>query len=410
MTSPTKNYFAALTDQQENRLHELMYDEKFHFGRDKLWGVYHDRFPKDQLSQRAVNSWLQRQPIHQTFQRNMKKGIIKPLLNSTRGYLSLDCAVMPPYNGFTTMYVILDTFSKRLYAAPFKAQTAANTVEFLETLQKTPNFKATIIQSDLGSEFKEPFISYLKKHDIILTHSKPHSPWSNPVERYNGTIKRALFAAMASDDTSDWPSLLPRIISNINATRSFATGERTITLDQSSDPHLHARVFKRLQNSAAKSYGNKARGTDLSIGDNVRKVFDYDSANITKPSKRGYFASQVYDIIGIIPSKFAAALPSYRLKNKDTGEVLKGTWARWQLILVPKDSYKPETQQRMDKPAIDNEGKYEIETIIKSMVNRRGETLYKVKWLGYKKPTWEPAQTIEEDAPEKVAEFNAAND
>lgn len=410
MTSPAKNYYRALTKQQEERLHTLMYDDKYHVGRDKLWHIYHEKFPKDTLSQRSLNSFLQRQPIHQTFQAPLKKGIIKPLLTSTKGYLSLDCASLPPYNGYTTMYVILDTYSKRLYAEAYKAQTAENTVRFFKSLQKIPSFKATIVQSDGGSEFKEPFSSYLKQQGITHTLSKPHSPWSNPVERYNGTIKRMLFATMASDDTNDWPSLLPRIVSNINSTVSFSTGVKTITLDTSSDPALHGKAFKTIQNKAMKAYGQKARATDLNIGDKVRKVFDYESTKIVKPSKRGYFAAQEYFITGVIPGKYAATLPSFRLKMVDTGEVLKGTFARWQLILVPKDSYDPLTRARSDKPAADSEGKYEVESILKEMTTRQGGKRYYVKWIGYKKPTWEPAEVIQEDAPEKVAEYQSTQE
>ncbi|KAJ3020714.1 hypothetical protein HDV00_001880, partial [Rhizophlyctis rosea] len=100
-----------------------------------------------------------------------------------------------------------------------------------------------------------------------------------------------LSQAMRVSNTKDWPSLLPKIVANMNATVSFATGQTPLSVDQSTDKQLHQKVFQKMENKAAKRYGSKAqRGNDIRVGDWVRKVFDYESSKIFKASKRGYFA------------------------------------------------------------------------------------------------------------------------
>ena len=51
-----------------------------------------------------------------------------------------------------------------------------------------------------------------------------------------------------------------------------------------------------------------------------------------------------------------------------------------------------------------DESRYEVEEIRLSRM-RNGVRQYLTKWVGYDKPTWEPASVIEEDAPEAAKEF-----
>ena len=403
----------AATTIQEERLHELMYDKKYFVGRDKLWDVYRKTYSDKPVSQRTTNAWLQKQTIHQTFQRPLPRGIIKPILNSTPGYMSLDCFQFPSYNGFSIGYNMVDTFTKRYWCLAYKEQTAQNTINFIKEVRRTtPGVKISVIQADQGSEYKEPFASWLKDEGITLIHSKIHSPWSNMIERYGGTCKRMLSQALQATGSSDWVTLLPTIVKNMNTTVSFATKETPLNVDQSSDKLLHKKVFTRIANKAAKSYDVKARGgDDIKLGDFVRKVFDYEGTKIVKPSKRGYFAAQVYEIIEIVPSKYANAMPSFKLRNVDSKEIMKGQWARWQLILVPAGSYTPDAANNPNRPDADDEGKYEIQSIVASRVDRKGKKFYKVKWLGWasKYNTWQAEEELLEDAPEIVEEYENAN-
>ncbi|KAJ3027893.1 hypothetical protein HDV00_010792 [Rhizophlyctis rosea] len=327
-------------EEVSKRLHDLYYSEKFFAGSDRLWAVYREKYKDKPISQRAVLDWLKHQSLHQTYTRPMKRGIITPIIASKKGSMSLDCVKMESFNGYDTCYNMVDIFSKRFYSMPMKGQTAANTIKFFqEVLDKFPNIKISAITVDNGGEFQEPFKTLAQKQSSTLIYTKPHSPWSNNVERYNRTFKTMLNMAMKADNTKDWVGLVPTVTSNMNQVRSFATGETPLAVDQSTDKHFHKKVSTIIQNRAAKKYGVKAqRGNDIAVGDLVRKVYDYDAAKIQRASKRGYFASTVYRVTSVLPSNYPNAMPAYKLVEKDTGKVLSGTWARWQLLKVPADT------------------------------------------------------------------------
>ncbi|KAJ3025389.1 hypothetical protein HDV00_012750 [Rhizophlyctis rosea] len=341
----------------------------------------------------------------------MKSGIITPILTSKRGYISLDCGQMEPFNGYNTIYHMLDTFSKRTYATAMKAQTAQNNIRFFEeTKEKFPNFYISAIQADNGSEFKEPFESWCKQQGHTLACSKPHSPWSNPVERYNATLKRMLSQTMRVSNTKDWPSLLPTVVANMKATVSFATGQTPLSVDQSNDKQLHKEVIQKMENKAAKRYGSKAqRGNDIQVGDWVRKVFDYESLKILKASNRGYFAPEVDEVTSVLPSRYPNALPNYKFDTKDTKQVLTGTYAQWQLLKVPKDTTVVEEPEE-DRPGeVEGTGvQYEVQPLVDKRTLRGGVVKYRVRWRAWKEKhdTWETEDQLTEDVPEMVAAFD----
>jgi IS30 family transposase len=215
--------FAPLSPEQQDNLKSLYYDDKLFVGRQKLWHAYMDHFPNEKPpSQRSVQDWLSHQQVHQQFVRPMKKSIVRPNRVIQKGYISLDCVLLPNFNGYSVVYNCVDSYSKRYYALPFQAQTAENTIKFFETLMsRFPEFKVSTIQCDNGSEFQEPFRSWAERKGIKVLYSKPHVPQSNIVERYGGSMKRMLFQALTASNSSDWVNLLPTIVQNMNSMYSF---------------------------------------------------------------------------------------------------------------------------------------------------------------------------------------------
>ena len=94
--------------------------------------------------------------------------------------------------------------------------------------------------------------------------------------------------------------------------------------------------------------------------------------------------------------------PLYILDDDETTAYTKN-----QLQVVEKNELGP------DEKAIARVGKnkgvktYNVEDIMGSkMVN--GKKYYFVKWIGFAKPTYEPAKTIKEDVPELVKAYEAS--
>lgn len=412
----TKQYARIPNKSQTERLQELYYREKNYLGRDALWGVYNSRHPEDHISQRSVLYWLARQPVHQLHQRPLKQGIIRPITASVPGSLQIDCKSMTPYKGFTTIFNAIDIFTKEYHAQAYKAQTAQNSIDFIKGLLDA-GVKISMITSDNGAENQEPFQSWLKQQGIAHTFTKARMPWSNGViERAGGTCGKMLAMAMYAGNTKDWVNLLPIIVKNINNRRSFSSGERPSVLAATNDPELHAKAAQKIQVRANRTYNVKSRGDDISVGDWVRKQFDYNPSGILKRSKLGYFARQIYIVTRIVPSKFANALPSYKIKLRDTGVELRGLYARWQLLPIPKDSVPDNvgapsgqrpTTSRPAKP--DAEEGYEVEKIVGKRTDRRGKVFYECSYVGYPPSAnnYEPEDVMRDEYPNLVQEYES---
>ena len=287
---------------------------------------------------------------------------------------------------------------------------------FQEILDKLPNIHISSIVADNGSQFQEPFKSWCEEQGYTLNYTRAHSLWMNAIiERAGGTRKRLLYQSIKVENMSNWTDLLLTVANNINTRTSFVTKETPLDLDTSTNPKVHRKVNTILQNRANKKYNVKAQnGADIRPGDWVKRIYDYDSSKIQKASKRGYFPPKVFELLSVTPSKYPNALPSYKLVEKDTGKIVPGSWARWQLLPIPKDTNFATVRGQLRRPApeVNEEGveRHGVESILRKRVKRNGDVEYYDKWRGYNKildNTWKSQEILEEDAPGMLERFNA---
>ena len=133
------------------------------------------------------------------------------------------------------------------------------------------------------------------------------------------------------------------------------------------------------------------------MGSLVRRLHDYNASKIVKISKKGYFAPEVYKVTLVIPSKYPNALLSYKLMERETGKVLTGQFARWQLLRIPEETVlniKP--QERRPGPERGTQNRYVVQSIVDKMRMRNGQVKYEVRWRGYtaKDDTWETRRRL----------------
>ena len=242
--------FVPLGKQSEDRLRNFFYSGNT-FGRDKLYYSFKRKYPDDTSSRRAIWSFLEKQEVHQVYQRpTMKRGIVRPMVAEKLGSIQLDYIDFSSmlYNGFDSVCNAVNILLKKYYAFACKGQTVKNTIKAMETFLRT-GMKVTFLQADNGSSFKGDFLDWCKDYCITLQHSKPHSPWSNGViESKGGTFNRNLFQTLKSRGTSNWLNLLPQIMSNINNTMTFATGKSPHDIEENQESH--AKIATRLKNTA----------------------------------------------------------------------------------------------------------------------------------------------------------------
>jgi hypothetical protein len=413
----SSEYFKPLSPKDQENLKEFYYQDGNIFGRDKLTWAYKRQFPESKASRRAIANFLQGQEIHQRYTRPvMSRGIVRPVITKKPGYIQIDCINMQsyPYQGYNAAVQAVDAFSKKVWSFPCKGQTGANVVKALETFQKD-GMVITYIQSDNGSEFvNEETAAWLQKHpSITWKNSKPHSPASNGIiESKNGQIKKLLFQLMKTRQDNDWVTLMPLVCKNLNSTMTFATKQSPDELQFNTTHHEEA--GNMIQAAANKRYKTKGKGNDLQVGDHVRMRLQYDSANIKSAAKLGYYGEEVYKVTDIVHNnKYANLTSSYRLENVETGVKSKGIYSRGLLLPIPKDFTKiPKAVVRPGPVDEDTEEpEYEVESVLdtkwsKATRSKPSTKMWKVKWVGWKKSTWQPEEDLLPGAKDLIDEYN----
>ncbi|KAJ3029758.1 hypothetical protein HDV00_009444 [Rhizophlyctis rosea] len=295
-------------------------------------------------------------------------------------------------------------------------QTVENTIKGLEKFMQE-GMKVTYLQSDQGSSFKGNLPEWCAEHGIKLVYSRPHSPWSNGViENKNGVYKKSLFQLLRIKGTSDWVSLTPQVVNAMNSTMTFATKKSPNEIED--DAQLHGEVGAMIQAAANRRYKGKGTAADLRVGDYVRRRNTYDPSGLTKGIKTGYWSKEVYQIVRVVQNrKYANLTASYKIKNVEDDQVVSGLVARGELLKIPdpKDMEKIPSHAVRPPPvnaeAEDEEPEWEVESILDKKVTKRTRgrsgIQYKIKWKGYARPTWEPAELV--NAPDLIRQYEAAH-
>jgi transposase InsO family protein len=386
-----------LTKDQQEDLREFYYDEGNLLGRDRLYQKFKTENPKSEVSRRQVWNFLNAQTIHQKHMKpRLPRSTIRPLVAKSLGSCQIDCMNFQsmPFNGYDTIISMIDIMSKKLWTYAAKGQTVENTKRAVASWLDA-GAKITYLSSDNGSEFLGDFVQFLKDRDIVHHFNLPHKPWGQGIiERSNSVVKRLLFQNMEVKRNNDWVSILPKVTDTINNSFSFATGKTPNDVEENES--LHGAVGTKIENRAKKKYGQKGTaGSDLKVGDHVRKILPYNPSGIRKISKEGYFdVDHEYVITAVMQSKkYVNTTAAYKIKDITKDQPEPGSIARWELQKIPENSYTLPQEERNPEP--EESGEYVVESILDRSVYR-GKTKYKIKWKGWshKHNTWEPASNL----------------
>ena len=410
--------FEPLSSESEERLKKLYYDSPF--GRDRMYHLFKQRFPDDKTSRRAIMDWMKRQEIWQLSVRpTLKRGVVRPMVSKKLGSIQMDYLDLSsnPYNGYDAIANAVDILSKKYWAYPCKKQTVENTIKALEKWM-SEGMKISFLQVDNGGSFLGRLPDWCREHNIKHAYSKPHSPWSNGViENKGGLFKKTLFMLMKTRNTNDWVSLTPGIVKSINSTMTFATKKSPDEIEDNAE--LHESVGDMIQRNANKRYKQKGSEADLKVDQYVRRRMEYDKTGLTKGTKVGFWSKEIYQVVKVVHNrKNPNITASYKIKNIDNNSVTSGLVPRGELLLIPDPRNMQRIPEAVVRPppvneeASDEEPEWEVESILDKKVTkatrgRPGKILYKVEWVGWARPRWEPVENI--NAPELIREYERAH-
>ena len=224
--------------------------------------------------------------------------------------------------GYRFILIIIDCFSKMIYAEPVKRKSSEYMAAAMESiLVKFDVFPNSII-TDQGLEFYNSSVQKVfQTYGINHYHLKTKTAWKTPiVERAIRTIKSRLERYMVFKKTKRYIDFLPQLIKNYNRTphRSIGMAPIEVTFQNSNKVYkhmfgdTHLKVIPRLEK-----------------GDRVRILID--KALFDKGYKQNW-SDEIYIIQDVIQK---AGIVWYKLVDlKD--QVLTGIKYYYQLNLISK--------------------------------------------------------------------------
>lgn len=145
--------------------------------------------------------------------------------------LSMDYFSLPKVGRFKSVLVIVDYFTRFTWAYKFEKDNGASTISALSDLFEHYGCP-TVLLSDNGSHLNSKEVNaFCERHGVERRTTPVYSPNTNGlVERTNGLLLSALERACAPRDadgtTQKWPSLLHKIVNQLNNRVVSTTGAR----------------------------------------------------------------------------------------------------------------------------------------------------------------------------------------
>jgi len=163
----------------------------------------------------------------------------------------------PPYQ---YILVVLNVFSKQLWARPLRTKTAAVVTDaFNEILhgQRAPSR----LDTDAGLEFTGPFVRLLEEKNILHIVKDTEDPNTlAPIDRVIGILKRSIFRRVVADEDKDWAANLQKTVDGYNETMHSSLQGRSPEEVQD-DPELQF-ALRRANSEAMMHNANVIKARD----------------------------------------------------------------------------------------------------------------------------------------------------
>ena len=212
--------------------------EKLNYpGADKLYA--HLKANSHHVPYDILNAYTARQPERQIFTQprrvrrprqtgalrppNLSEGRVTALGLNDRWMADLaDLTAQPSSGGgdppFQYILVVLNVFSKQLWAKPLRTKTAVVVTDAFKEILNGQHAPSRL-DTDAGLEFTGPFLKLLDEKNILHVIKDTEDPNTlAPIDRVIGTLKRSIFRRVVGDEDKDWAANLHKTVDGYNAT------------------------------------------------------------------------------------------------------------------------------------------------------------------------------------------------
>ena len=319
-------------DSQANLSKDISNDEEL---REQLQKIYKNVASAPSYSAK-ITSFLRQHDIHGVYRRIIKKKFPrrKVIARFPFEVCIADLIEYPQYkhanNGYCFILIMIDCFTKMLYAAPMKKKNKEWTADAFESIFKNLETYPINLVTDGGLEFfnsstQKVFDTYGINHYKTPTKTK----WkASMAERVIRTLKSRIEKYFKSNKTKKWTSILNQFVENYNSVPHSAHGFPP----QDVDDENRDEVYKKL-------YPNKSITIvcRLKIGDRVRKIREKTEF------EKGYTENWSQEIYIITDQRQSNNVCWYKIK-KLSGEPIPGIWYYYQLNLVARHDHQSQRE------------------------------------------------------------------
>ncbi len=225
-------------------------------------------------------------------------------------------------NGYKFILVVIDCFSKMVYARPVKRKNADYMSDAFESIFSNFDQFPNSIITDRGLEFYNSKVqAVFTKYGINHYSTKTKTPWkASMAERVIRTLKSRLQKYFYKTKSKKWVDFLPDLIKNYNSTPHRTIGMAPDQVTVNNSDAIYKKQFKTVDFKVAPR---------LEIGDKVRILEDktlFEKGYTRNWSEKIYKVTRVIQKSGIVWYKVADL----------EGNVEPGIKYYWQLNLVSK--------------------------------------------------------------------------
>ena len=250
---------------------------------------------------------------------------------------------MPPHNdGIEYLLCAIDVWSRRAWVRPMRSKTGAETLDTLRRLVEEiegcwPHKRILAIVSDQGTEFMNaPVQQYLRQKGIRFWPSYSFNKAPH-VERFQQTLKKYIYSYMTQQETYRYVDKLDAIMETYNNRPHRSLGYMTPMF---AEREMSQQMVALMANKRYQEAADHADRPKLAVGNRVRK---WMGKGAFKKGHEERFSRTMYEVVEVLTN-----LPRtrYRIKNMDTGKMVKRRYLAEQLQRLTGDVYKVKEVKR----------------------------------------------------------------
>lgn len=205
--------------------------------------------------------------LHKPARRNFPRR--QTVLKGIHDLYQADLVEMKPHSkinkGYKYILTVIDCFTKVACAVPLTNKTGKSITEGMKYALEKIGKRVKNIQTDDGKEFFNKDFSELMKSSNINHYSTFSEKKAAIVERFNRTLKTAMYKKFSERGSYVWHDILSDLIKEYNEKRHRTIGMKPIQVNKSNE----SKVLKRIK-SSTKPGLDKKPPFKFSIGDAVR--------------------------------------------------------------------------------------------------------------------------------------------